>query len=256
MRYQLPGFFLIFTFLFIGCQGKDSPTAAPVDQVHPQSLEMAGNTEGNPDRYLWGYWHCEANTQDGTVTAIPDRTANLHVNLTALINSQVLLGIEVKTGSDPSIGYFVVDFIITHPFAGMPKLTAFDLHGIILCNGSEDAGSIRFPGSGDLELKNADGFSRWWNPDEFTDPGFFGYVKGQYAIQGPDGPPTSNINPYKLFGDGLMSLTDMTYLTTLPLTSQTGRAVFSSGATNRREYQVQFPWYGGPIYYFDYAVDC
>ncbi|MCX6645450.1 MAG: hypothetical protein NTY09_03705, partial [bacterium] len=149
-----------------------------------------------------------------------------------------------------------MDFIITHPFAGMPTFTAFDMHGIILCNGSENANGIVFPGSNELQVQNADGFTRWWNPSEFTDPGFFGYMNSLYAIEDPDGPPTSNINPYKLFGDGLMSLTDVSYLTTIPLAHEDARAVFRSGVTNRREYDVQFPWSGGPVFYFDYAVDC
>lgn len=256
MRFHVLGFIAIFIFLVVGCHGGKNPTTPSGTNQSP-TQNLAEPTEiTDTGRYLWGYWHCAADKQNGTMSAIPARTSDLHLNLVGILNANLLLAIEIKPDSKPDIGYFEVDFVITHPFPGMPTFTAFDLHGIILENGSYDTGELIFPGTGDLEVENADGFTRWWNPSEFSDPSFFGYIKGLYAIEGPGGPPTSNINAYKLYGDGLMALTDITYLTTLPLTHEHARATFSSGATNRREYQIQFPWSGGPIYFFDYAVDC
>ena len=256
MSYKVFGFFAIFVFLLVGCQGGNSPTD-PTVNVQPQSIGSLDSTPtSDADRFLFGLWHVEADTLSGTFTAIPARTTDLHINIVPAVNAGLKLGIEVKPGSNPPAGYFEVDFVITHPFPGLPTFTGFDMHGIILCNGSEHANGFVFPGSGDLEVQNPDGFTRWWNPTEFTDPGFFGYMKGLYAIEGPGGAPTATINPYKLFGDGLMALTDVSYLATLPLTHENARAVFRSGATNRREYDIQFPWSGGPIFYFDYAIDC
>ncbi len=256
MRHQLFIFITVFIFAVTGCSGGYSPTTpSDLDKSPPPELAQITSDTGT-SRYKWGYWHCTANKEDGTISAEPARSADLHVNILKSLNNALKLTFELKPGSNPGIGYFVIDMVITHPFPGMSTFTAFDLKGIILSNGSLEAGGLRFPGSNDLEVQNADGFTRWWNPSEFTDAGFLGYVKGNFAIEGPGGPPTSMINPYKLFGDGLMSQTEIIGQTLLPLTDPNGRAVFRAGNTNRREYKIQFPWSGGPILYFDYAVDC
>ena len=242
-------------FLALSCQSSQSPTA-PESQA-PGDLPgvTSARADESPSRYVWGYYRCEVDLDEGTVTVLPSRNAEMHINVNKPLNEKMALGFTIDPSSTPSSGYLVVNVSISHPFPGNPRLTGFDVRGTFLSYGGLDAGGLKIPGGSDPQLLNPDGWSRWWNPTEFTDAGLFGYLKGAYAVHGAYGPPTATVNPYKAFGDALWATADVDFLTTLMLTDPGGRATFSSGKTNVRQYKIQFPVDGGPKIYFDYAID-
>jgi hypothetical protein len=100
----------------------------------------------------------------------------------------------------------------------------------------------------EARLLNADGYTRWWNPKEFTAPGLFGYTPG---IMGSSGTVfQTTLNPYKVFSDELS--TDQDYMV-----GPGGRTIFTAAEkTNSRRYLLQFPLADdNPVVVFNYAVD-
>ena len=250
--FFVSAFTLCLFVLLIGCQSSGSPaTPKAVNDISLVSSAVPGDTNRN----LWGYYQCVADLDLGTVAAIPARGAELHVNVTKPLNNQGGFGVEILPGTNPATGYFNLNVSITHPFPGQDGLSGFDVRGIMLVTGSLESGWLNMPGVNDPQLLNADGWTRWWNPTEFTDEGLLGYVPGNLSIQPPTGPPTATLNAYKLFGDGLLPSMDVDFLTGLMLTDPGGRAFFRSGNTNTRQYEIRFPVNGGPKIYFDYAID-
>ena len=160
--------------------------------------------------------------------------------------------------SDPPKGLFAIDFHLTHPFDEHPEFTAFDVKGIVMVPGTLEAWNswdhYIFPDTEETRLENADGYTRWWNPTEFTSPGIFGYTDGLFTNTTTD-QLTANFNPYKYFADCLGPTDDLTALSTEPLDSDIGRGLFSSGTTNTRRYYIRFPMNPDPVILFGYVID-
>jgi hypothetical protein len=109
---------------------------------------------------------------------------------------------------------------------------------------------MTYPVSGtNTVLTNPDGWTRWYNAVEFTDPGIFGYTPGALGTL-PN--PTATVNGYKLFADDLGSTANSaTWLTS----NQGTRAIFAAGKTNQRRMSLKFAMSGGnPVVKFQYAV--
>ncbi len=244
-----------FFLIILGCQTNRSPIVpGSVQDQNAQTLTASTQTDGS-SRYLWGYYHCATDLEKGTIEVLPNRAAELHINATKPLNKTLGIGFEIDPTSNPPAGYLVINVSIIHPFNESPGFSGFDVRGILLTSGSLDAGGLRMPGPGDPELINTDGWSRWWNPSEFTDPGLLGYTEGLFSIHGPSGPPNAMINAYKVFADGLWASGTVDFLTAIPLNEPNGRAIFRSGNTNTRQYIIQFPVNGGPVVRYDYAID-
>ncbi len=147
--------------------------------------------------------------------------------------------IDVTHGS----GYtdLVIDISITHPFASATKFTGFDVCGVVMGVGGVAHPfdpSLVYGGTSAQQLLNADGFTRWMNRPEFdgTDPAILGYQAGKLGTK--DYLPTSTLNPYKYFCDGLGADDNVyQYLINNP----DSRGVFTAGSTNTRRYQLRFP---------------
>jgi len=92
---------------------------------------------------------------------------------------------------------------ITHPL-NTAEFDGYDVMGVLIGDGS---GALAYNGGAyaksgtDQYLLNPDGYTRWFNPTEFTSPGVFGYTPG--ALATPGYTATATINPYKLYADGL-----------------------------------------------------
>ena len=106
----------------------------------------------------------------------------------------------------------------------------------------------------ETRLVNADGYSRWWNPTEFTLPGMFGYTHGVLANTGAL-ELTATVNPFKYFADILDAESQMADVQNTPLDSDGGRGIFTAGSSNTRRYQIQFPMDPGPVVKYGYAVN-
>ena len=259
---------LVLVVLALGCsKGGNTP-------LTPNDLTANKATTGTPSQtHLWGYYDVYVDIPTKTATAVPNRNVMFAANVVQFLNGKASnLGFKIN-GTPVGSNYVDVDIdvSITHPFAGAPAYNGYDVRGIFLGNGSKslmynsklkyaakDKGTLVDQQMYDYNLTTADphtgligmpdGYTRWWNPTEFTTPGLFGYTPGLVGSAGYVG--TALINPYKYFGDNLAVDGDLwTYLTTkTPLL-----AVFSSGSTNTRNYYLRFP-NPTPGIKFQYAV--
>jgi len=260
-RLLSPLFLVILVLLIAGCAGSGvQPVSSPsLDEVTNVAtvpdLSRAVETSPN-ERHLWGYWQCELDRDTMELHAIPARSALLHVNATGPLNKALAMTVSIQPESQPAQGLFVVKVGLTHPFTGNDKLTGFDVRGILITTAGSMMDNLPLPIESDPEMLNPDGYTRWWNPTEFTTPGLLGYTPGIYGKDPPPGTPLiSGINPYKQFADGLYIDHPVSFLTLILPTSANGRGVFRSGVTNERLFRIQFPVVGGPKVFFNYAVD-
>lgn len=242
---------LIVIGFVAGCQSHKNPTTPTNEITQTQNLPDTKPASSK----LWGYYNMVADLESETIEALPNRISQAHINATQPLNNSLGLSVHIDPSSNFQQGYVVVNVGITHPFPNNPNLTGFDTRGILLTTGSLEANGLKLAGPGDPDLLNADGWTRWWNPSEFTTPGLFGYTPGNLHIYPPGVSLDANINPYKIFADGLLESTSPDLLAVLPLTDTNGRAIFRAGSTNHRFYTIQFPVNGTPKIYFDYAID-
>ena len=157
---------------------------------------------------------------------MPNREVIFSMNIVQFLNGKVSNVKAQINGTPVGYGYvdIDVDISITHPFSGAPAFNGYDVRGIFIGNGSKslnyniklryaarDLGSYVDQQMYDYNLTtadphpgkvgNPDGYTRWWNPTEFTTPGLFGYTPGKISKPGYSG--TALLNPYKYFADGL-----------------------------------------------------
>ena len=200
-----------------------------------------------------GYYWLTVSTETGEVKVEPVRTAGMHLNVTMMMNNKMGISIAgVPSESVPSTGYIVIDITLTHPLA-LDQFTGFDVMGIMMLPGSLAVGNLILSDVNETRLLNADGYTRWWNPSEFTQPGLFGYTQGNLAITPPT-VLTATINPYKYFSNALTANASMSSVYNEPLDGDEGRGLFNAGTSNTRRYRIQFEMNPGPQVKFGYAV--
>jgi hypothetical protein len=167
-----------------------------------------------------------------------------------------LISFSFDPKTDFSTGYVVADISLTHPFPGLDKYTGFDVRGVCIGNGSihgvKDPG-IFCGGKDDLRLINADGFTRWFNPTEFTTYGtILGFTVGAKGTPSTDFSAT--LNAYKYYCEGLGKDTQIADFFADP-GCPNPRGFFPVGSKLTRTFELQFPVPGGvPVYRFQYAV--
>ncbi len=253
MRYSgLSQIILVSTVILlqIGCQGNPVTSGA----VPESGTQVRAATSTEVHQCL-GYYGLIVDTETLDIKVVPIRSANWHFNVTGILNGTMgVSAVGVPSEADPAHGLFVFDITLTHPFAGKPQFTGFDVKGILMTPGTLAVGNLIFADADETCLVNADGYSRWWNPTEFTKPGMFGYTNGILASAAP-GALTATVNPYKLFADILTPDGSLGPLSDQPLDSDQGRAVFTSGASNTRRYRIRFPMDPGPKIVYGYAID-
>jgi hypothetical protein len=192
---------------------------------------------------------------NASVRMLPARSSDWHLNVTGILNTTMgVTAVGVPSEADPANGLFVFDITLAHPFPTKPQLSGFDVKGILMTPGSLEIGTLKFADVGETWLENADGYTRWWNPTEFTTSGMFGYLKGNLANTTSD-QLTATVNPYKYYADLLSATDDYGELVPEPLDSDYGRGVFTAGSSNTRRYRIRFPMSPGPQVKYGYAVD-
>lgn len=245
----LPLTFVIF-FLTISCSNQNS-SADPLNFNEFSSQIQTSSS----NRVLWGLWHINLDPVSMTAEVVPVRGAMFTCNVTRFMQPPAsptnLVSISIESGSEPAKGLFVVNVSLRHPFVGLNFYNGFDVRGIFMSDGSltgvHDPSVVR-ASHGDSILLNADGYTRFWNPMEFTSfETIFGFTKGKLA---PANMPTSTVNPYKYFADGLGISDPIENFDTV------NRGIFRAGSVNIRQYVIQFKMSGGaPVFDFNYAVD-
>ena len=242
---------ILIALILTGCMS-DSHEPVTGLNVSPDMLPVAQSiSESNT--HLWGYFDCYVDLEREEINAVVSRTAVATLNVVPFLNlhpenlSFDFLGFH----SDPEIIALLVDITITHPIPDNPRYDGYDVRGVMMCEGSgtfEYDSDLHYPVEGtDQFLDNADGYTRWYNPTEFTVPGICGYTEGVYATD--DYRPGATVNPYKYYADDLSAPSNLWNF----LRSTTGSGRFASGASNARQYEIRFPQ-PDPGLKFGYAV--
>jgi hypothetical protein len=241
---------LILTLIVMGCSGNP---ASP--DVNGQSeLTIGRSVSTGPVHHCFGYCIFNVDTASMDVEVLPVRSTDWHLNLVGLLNSTMGVGaVMIPSQSDPSNGLFVMDISLTHPFGDKPQFTGFDVKGILIGPGTVNAAGHVFAGLNDTRLLNADGYTVWWNPTHFTQPGILGYTQGRLSPTPPSF-LTATVNGYKGFADSLDATEDFRDVMIPAINDDNSRAVFTAGTENTRRFEIQFPT--GPLQVrFGYAVD-
>jgi len=253
---------LIFipAILMVGCSGGgDGSSVTPeLNQNQPPGLiqdittQTNANGQVNSQTHLWGYYDVSIDIESRTVEFVLNRSVMFAANVVNFLNGNPA-GLQFSINSTPSgPGYIDVDIDVglTHPFPGLHQYDGYDVRGIFIGDGSDTLAynsSLRYAVYGvEQALLNADGYTRWFNPSEFTVPGLFGYTPGNLATPGYHSNAT--LNPYMYFADGLTVTENLWDF----LTTTDNHGVFASGSTNRRNYYLRFPDTKGITY--SYAV--
>jgi len=246
-----PQFVLIMFFLILGCQGgAGSPVSTDPFQISDHIPHVSSSHQ------LLGYFQLEIDTESGKINPSPMRSGELHLNLTSVLNSTMgLSAAGVPSEHDPLNGIFTFDVTLKHPFATKPQFTGFDVRGILITPGTLNVGPLTYADIDETLLLNSDGYTRWWNPNEFTQSGILGYTQGTFAFSQPSA-LTASVNPYKYFADILSPVGSMSPVLDETLTSNMGRGVFKAGSQNTRRYRIKFPMNPGPQITYGYAIDC
>ena len=212
--YSIP----ILLLILCSCSGSGSPNAPILQPPDPMHGVLFSPDMTSPGHHILGMWDLVFDFQNNTATAVPKRFAQEHFNVRKFMEEapckDCLLLLNFHNNGDDT---FNIDVQFEHPFPGLDNLTGFDVRGIAIFNGS-----YTFPVSGivmsdrtlnDMELLNADGYTRLFNPIDFP-PGakapIFTYTKGIKATNLSQ-PATLNgfkaffpDEPRRMFGAGLI----------------------------------------------------
>ncbi|HDS29463.1 MAG TPA: hypothetical protein ENN67_00320 [Firmicutes bacterium] len=249
---------LFIMLVALGCSGNGSPVT-PGSELTPD----AQATGSSSNTYLWGYYDVTIDTTTGEIIAVPDRTTQFAANVVTFLNGNptaMVFTMNDLDTSDPTKVTVDIDVTLSHPFSGMPEFNGYDVRGIFLGNGTTmmkyntklkfaKAGTDQYMVAHPVEgTGGPDGYTRWFNAIEFTVPGVLGYTVGKFAT--PKYTPTSTLNPYKYFADGIgKHESAFDFL----LANADGNGEFKSGSTNTRNYYLEFPL-PEPAAKFGYAV--
>ena len=173
----------------------------------------------------------------------------MHVNVVPILEPPA--GAKLKISNLVFNGLICdVDVTLIHPYPGLSQYIGFDVAGIFMSKGTlagfQDPKLI-MAGQGETRLLNPDGYTRWWNPSEFSIAGvpIFRYKDGLLGSKNSVEHFNCTLNGYKLFSDDLTK--DQDILTSTPK----DRMPFIDGSSNTRHYKIDFT--GGVV--FNYAVD-
>jgi hypothetical protein len=211
--------------------------------------------------HLWGMYDVYIDIPTQTATAVLNRSAMFTANVTTFVNKPATnLGFLIN--STPIGADFIdvdINVTIKHPFPGMHMYDGYDVRGVFMADGSQNMvyGSglkVGALGTDQVMLANPltpfngapDGYTRWFNPSEFTFAGLVGYTRGTFAT--PNYNASATLCPYKYFADGLSANGDVWDF----LTTTSGSGVFTAGASNVRNYYLRFPNAKGVKY--SYAI--
>lgn len=259
-----PGYiFVVFLLLLsatiaFGCS--DSPTAPRTSEP---SLHLSQIKTIEPGHTVLGFYEVTIDPVSSTASAIPQRITNWHLNALKFLEPQP--GKSLISFSNIAVTGHQVDLDVTlaHPFPGLPYYVGFDVKGIVIGKGdmvdATDPSRVWAGGPKGLRVLNADGWTRWWNPNEFPNNGtIFSYVDGVRGFPASSGKYNATLCGYKVFASALDKGDPITKLLAFPVSGHPlGRATFRSSGVGTRSYKLVFPTaaIGGPEFKFNYAID-
>lgn len=271
--------FIVFLIaMAVGCSGGGGNPALPGIQNDSTDFTSPGMdddrqgeelidpglqlTESNSDNYTssdvshysWGLYQATLDTVAETIDIIPLREANLHLNILRIMEPGGTYGwFQLASGFTWNTGMTELDFdmSLTNPLFDMDQFSAFDMKVIIITKGTLGGFSnsgFTMSSLSEMRLKNADGYTRWWNPTEFVGNNFMSYTDGALGFKHADYNLTSTLNGYKYFADDLGK--DDTLDMLVPAT----RGFFRAGSTNLRHFKFWLPTLPASLV-FNYSID-
>jgi len=237
--------------LAMGCSGSGGNPVTPDTTPDEPQLTGAAQSDITPDpspgHNMLGFWECVVDPDSGMIEFIPLRASEFHFNLVTMLEGAVM-NISLVDPPTFSGGILTANIALSHPLPGVLNLSGFDVKGVLISNGSVTGFTdpdIKIAGPNQTRLANPDGYTRWWNPAEFTRGGFVGYSPGRLGSN-IDPENAAILNGYKLYADGFAMADSMSDL------DPASRAFFEAASgTNARTYQISLA--GG--LHFNYAVD-
>lgn len=243
--------FFVIALLFTGCSSNPADMTAPGSS---EPLDTPGVVDpgeacvdGTGSHFALGFYACTADPEAGTLDIEPLREANKHINAVWYLQAgEQYLTVESQPQFSNGGKQLDVDIGIRHPIAD-PIFTGFDVRAIFISEGDVDGWAdptMRVAGPNQTRLMNPDGYTRWWNPEEFTHGGIYGYLHGNLGHHILPG-DAAILNGFKYFSDGLGKDDDLSAL------AAATRGVFSSNTKQFRHFTISLM--GGLK--FNYAVD-
>lgn len=225
---------LSIALAFIGCSG--GANSVTPDNTFSGCLQQAEETS---NRVLWGYYLMYLNEDHTSLTVLPSRGTTWHLNALGIIEQYNPKAVTILNTYTHSDGTITASVSMKHPMENMPKYTAFDIRGIMMLPAKYyfPMTKVKLPGLklGEAALLNADGYTRRWNPSEFSSAvSPFNYFDGKLIPEGMGILANATVNPYRCFF------------------TNPNRRYFESGKEDVRHYHVSFPP-GKQV--FGYAVD-
>ncbi len=237
--------------LILGCSTHTTPTTP--DTNTPSSTTETQTISIDPHQ-LWGLWQVRIEAATGNAEVVPLRTAMWHLNTMPFLEKGGHTTIQLKNilidGSSVELNVG-----LAHPFPGLYQWSGFDVRGIFISDGSFNDfvsdGDLITSGVNEPRLLDADGWTRWWNPEEFpSNNSILGYKDGVMGVKDSQVNYQDTLNPYKYFSDDLSQNED--FPNGLDFER---RGIFTANMVpNWRHYSLDF----GHIsnwYIFNYAVD-
>ncbi|MCX6647569.1 MAG: hypothetical protein NTY09_14595 [bacterium] len=272
-RFSSMLFLLILIALAVGCSGgggnpaqpgiqnenPDLTSQDPNDSRQGEDLQLTGiNPDGfnlsDNSHFFWGLYQATIDPVAETIEVIPLREASLHINILKIIEPNGQYGwFKLASGFTWNTNHTELDFdmSLTNPLFSMDQYSAFDMKAIIITKGTLGGFSNTAFGLSSLSemcLKNADGYTRWWNPTEFVGNTFFSYRDGALGFKDAVVDLTSTLNGYKYYADGLNKDAPLSDL------NISNRGFFRAGSTNIRHFKFWLPTLPDSLV-FNYAID-
>jgi hypothetical protein len=243
------------SFSLICCVLIGALACAGNGQAIAPGLSPDRDTSIGSARTLWGLYDVAIDPDTLAITVLPARTAQYMLDVNTFMNmNPASLTLNIIDASQlMTEGLLTVNVNLTHPLPTKPKLAGLDVHCAFMTDSTatltyDDTLAYAVEGYNPV-LLNPDGWTRWYNAQEFTGSGAFGFVPGNLGTMTN---PMATLNPYKLYADGLAPTADAAGWLAA---NKASRALFTAGTTNTREFQLKFPVFGGkPFIKFQYAV--
>lgn len=247
----VPLIYLVILALVLGCSGGGGETPTSPD-LPDNGITAEVNHSGAAHNYIWETGEVILDTENLEASVVPSRTIDFTCNIVKFMQppagdpSSIQIAFD-PDGSDFQNALVDLDLTLNHPFPGT-MFWGFDVRVIVFAGASQDGvhdSSVRYPTPTELRMLNADGYTRWWNRDEFGPfDKIFGYTEGRLAPQF-----TANfgiVNGYKYFCNGISETA------VPPNPPEADRGVFSQGSETR-EMILQFPKVAQP-FKFKYSI--
>jgi plastocyanin len=243
-RWIIPAAITAFALFFLAaCSNGENPI---YPNAQDNQLELSiQDTQPHPQ--LWGYYDVYFNPDTESADVVVNRNVAYATNVVSFLNNTAGLSVKINAFT-PTVTHtdVDVDVSVTHPLSGNTGFNGYDVMVVFPGGGAAslpyDTTVIPADTSGPFPIGNPgngfgapDGYTRWFNAQEFTIEGLFGYTPGTLASKNYT--PAATLNPYKYYSDGLGATSDLwSYLV-----SASDNGVFSSGSKNTRNFFIRFP---------------